>query len=350
MPISSSTTRSSYNGDGSTVAFAVGFVYFDDDHVRVVHVDSTGTETVWTRGSEYTLSGDGAAGTGQVDVDTSPTDYTPASGETLVVRLFPPQTQDVELPSGNYLDDIERAIDILLQQVLRLQDGLNRAVAFAEGSSTTGKTMPEPEDGKVIAWDGTALTNLAPNTSAYLTLPSVATDSAIVLFDGVTGAVIKDSGYVVSAAGAALIYDANAAAQRATLGLVIGTNVQAYDENTMVSDTSTRITANQGFTPAADASSSGAVTFDFSTGNICKITLTEAITSVTIDGADAGDTLKIWITQAAGGYAVSGWASTVKWAGGGTAPTISTTSGAVDIITLEYDGTNYYAAISQDHQ
>jgi hypothetical protein len=130
----------------------------------------------------------------------------------------------------------------------------------------------------------------------------------------------------------------------------IGSTVQGYDADTLKADTSARITANMGFTPASDTSSSGSVTFDFSTGNICKITLTEAITSVTIAGADAGDTLKIWITQAAGGYAVSGWASTVKWAGGGTAPTISTTSGAVDIITLEYDGTNYYAAISQDYQ
>jgi hypothetical protein len=130
----------------------------------------------------------------------------------------------------------------------------------------------------------------------------------------------------------------------------IGVTVQAYDADTMVSDTTKRITANMGFTPVSDSSSSGSVTFDFSTGNIAKITLTEAITSITLSGATAGDCLEIWVTQAAGGYAVSGWPAAVKWAGGGTAPTISTTPGAVDIIMLRYDGTNYYGSIQQDHQ
>lgn len=112
---------------------------------------------------------------------------------------------------------------------------------------------------------------------------------------------------------------------------------------------SARITANQGFTPVTDTQSSGSITHDFATGNVRKVTLSAAITSITLSNAVAGDTLKIIITQAAGGYAVSGWPAAVKWAGG-TAPTITATNGAVDVITMEYDGTNYYAAIVQDHR
>lgn len=140
-----------------------------------------------------------------------------------------------------------------------------------------------------------------------------------------------------------------ASGARTNLGLAIGADVQGYDADTMKADTAARITANMGFTPVTDTSTAGAVTFDFTTGNICKITLTEAITSITLSGAAAGDTLKIEITQAAGGYAVSGWPATVKWPGG-TAPTITATNGSVDIITLEFDGTNYRASAVQDYR
>jgi hypothetical protein len=257
MPISSSTTRSSYNGDGVTAAFAVGFVYFDDDHVRVVHVSATGTETVWTRGSEYTLSGDGAAGTGQVDIDTSPTDYTPAVGEKLVVRLFPPLTQDVELPSGNYLDDIEEMGDIGLQQALRQQDEIDRSVKFAEGSSTTGKTMPEPSDGDVLGWSGGALVNLTPNSEAYLS---------------------------VSTFGATLIDDADAAAARTTLGLgtaavEAASAFEAADADILKADVTATLSA--GFNSDVHAignSGTGTVTLTATTGE-------ENLKTLTINGS-----------------------------------------------------------------
>jgi hypothetical protein len=48
--------------------------------------------------------------------------------------------------------------------------------------------------------------------------PGSATDSALALFDGTTGKLIKDSTYTITAAGAALIDDASASAQRTTLG------------------------------------------------------------------------------------------------------------------------------------
>jgi len=76
-------------------------------------------------------------------------------------------------------------------------------------------------------------------------------------------------------------------------------------------------------------------TIDFDTGNMQEITIpTETATSFTPTNAVAGSTYIIKITQA-GTSGTMNWESsaTVNWPGG-TAPTLTATSGGVDIITL----------------
>jgi hypothetical protein len=42
------------------------------------------------------------------------------------------------------------------------------------------------------------------------------------------------------------------------------------------------------------------------------------------------------------------WPANFKWEGGSAAPTMTSVSGKIDIVTLIYDGTTYYAAIVQN--
>lgn len=78
--------------------------------------------------------------------------------------------------------------------------------------------------------------------------PASATADAIALFSGTGGKTIKDSGYTITAAGAALLDDADATAQRTTLGLgtaaIASTGTSAG--NVVVLDGSARLPAVDG--------------------------------------------------------------------------------------------------------
>lgn len=330
MTVSSDTARVSYSGDGATVVFAVSFYFLANSDLRVIHRSAAGVETAWTLDTQYNVSGAGDASGGSITVKTSPTDYTPASGETLVILRDVDITQETDYVENDEFaaETHERALDKLTMINQQQTEEIDRAIRFSATSSASGVEFPDPIANAIIKWN-----SAADDLEAAL-IGSISATFDAVLTSPTTGDM--------------LAYDGSQWVNQTAAATLVSLGAEPADSDILKADTSDRIVANMGFTPVSDSSSSGAVTFDFSTGNICKITLTENITSITLSGAAAGDTLKMWIT-AAGSYTVSGWPAAVKWAGN-TAPTMSSTAGAVDIITLEYDGTNYYGAYTQDHR
>ena len=57
MTVSSTTVKNSYSGNGSTTAFAYTFKIFANTDLQVIIRSSTGTETVKTLTTHYTVSG-----------------------------------------------------------------------------------------------------------------------------------------------------------------------------------------------------------------------------------------------------------------------------------------------------
>jgi hypothetical protein len=86
--------------------------------------------------------------------------------------------------------------------------------------------------------------------------------------------------------------------------------------------------------------SGSALTIDFAHSINQKVTLTANCT-FTFSNPTAGTIYLIKLVQDATGSRLVTWPASVKWVGA-AAPTLTTAPSATDIVTLYYDGTNYY--------
>jgi len=86
----------------------------------------------------------------------------------------------------------------------------------------------------------------------------------------------------------------------------------------------------------------GTITPDVTNGNVQKITLSSALTFNAFNSPVAGQSLTLIIT---GGTSYTSITSTMKFAGG--VKTLTATAGCIDILSVYYDGTNYYASLGK---
>jgi hypothetical protein len=86
------------------------------------------------------------------------------------------------------------------------------------------------------------------------------------------------------------------------------------------------------------------ITPDVANGNVQIVTLTGAVTFSAFSNSIAGQSLTLIVKQ--DGTGSRALTSTMKFAGG--TKTLSTAANSVDIITVFYDGTNYWASLGKD--
>ena len=102
----------------------------------------------------------------------------------------------------------------------------------------------------------------------------------------------------------------------------------------------------QGASKWNDAGSTGGTTtIDWNSANNQGITLT-ASTTLTLSNPIAGASYTIAVTQGGSGSYTITW-PTILWSGG-VSPSLSTAVGAIDLIALTYDGTNYYGSFANN--
>ena len=154
MTISTTIIKNSYSGNGSTSAFTYAFKITDDDDIQVIIRSSTGTETVKSKGTHYTVAGVGN-NSGTV---TFTSGNIPASGETVVLRRSTPQTQAMDLIDNDPMsaDTIETAHDKTTSITQELQEQVDRSIKLSRTNTMTSTEFTvgaTDRANKILAFD-----------------------------------------------------------------------------------------------------------------------------------------------------------------------------------------------------
>ncbi len=91
----------------------------------------------------------------------------------------------------------------------------------------------------------------------------------------------------------------------------------------------------------ADTQSTSTWTLNAATSDSHTITLTQSITTLTITNGQVGQVLKLRIIQGGSGSYTITWPANTKWPAS-TAPTLTTTVGGIDVITLWITSASHY--------
>ncbi len=316
MTLSTTTNRASYSGDGTTVAFAAPFLFLQNSHIEAVLRDATGVETTWVENTQYTLTGAGNSAGGTLAAKTSPTNYTPATGETLVIRRVVPETQETDYPAGGVFPASahEDALDKLTMLVQQHSEELARALSSPVSDTLIGDLpLKSALANKLLGFDANGDPVAAVTDSASVAAAAAsAADAAAQVVLAAAQVALADA-----AATAAAVSEANAkkrawpiAISDEVTAITTGTAKRTFRAFEAISLTGVRLSATA-------ASSSGVVTVDINEGGVTilstkltidqgELTSTTAATPAVISDTAIADDAEITIDIDDAGTGVTG--------------------------------------------
>jgi len=183
MTVSSTTTKNSYSGNGSTTTFAYGFKIFADADLTVILRSAAGTETVQTITTHYTVTNAGNANGGNVVFGAAP-----ASGVTVVIRRNMGLTQATDyvandpFPAATHEDALDR-LTFISQQ---MQEEVDRTIKLSRTNTMTSTeftTSATDRASKVLSFDSSGELSVTQELGTYKGTDATTTTEAYLVRD-----------------------------------------------------------------------------------------------------------------------------------------------------------------------
>jgi len=370
MTVSSTTTRNSYSGNGSTTTFAYGFKIFADADLTVILRASTGAETVQSLTTNYTVTNAGNANGGNVVFGTAP-----ASGVTVVIRRNMAITQATDyvandpFPAATHEDALDR-LTFISQQ---MQEEVDRSIKLSRTNSMTSTeftTSATDRASKVLSFDsngelavtqelGTFKGNSALTTTAAFvvrdivkcTTSSQLNNVFICVADSAIGDTLTDTDHfallvdavsaATSATNAASSATASASSATAAASSASTASTQASNASTSASTASTQATnASNSATAAAASAASAASALDNFDDTYLGAKSSDPSVDNDGDALNAGDLYFNTSSNVLKVYNGSAWQTIQSFSTGISSGDLAVfTSGVADNDFLKVDGT-----------
>lgn len=167
MTVSSTTNKVSGSGNGTTTVFPYTFKIFADGDLDVYIRSSTGTETLKTLTTDYTVSNAGVDGGGNVTFGTAP-----ASGETVVIQRKLALTQGTDYVENDPFpaESHEEALDRLTFITQQMQEEIDRSIKASVTntiSSSEFTIAAADRANKIFAFDGSGDLSVTQELGTY---------------------------------------------------------------------------------------------------------------------------------------------------------------------------------------